>query len=318
MVLIVNLNPAIDRIYTIDGFQLNQIHRTSDILFQAGGKGINVARATKVLKGNSLLTGITGGHAAGFIIEDLNNAGIDNNFCFLDRESRTCLIIIDRVNSTQTVINEDGPLLSDCDIDNFIEKFKSLIKNSSILVLSGSLPQSLTRTVYRELCLIACENNVKSIIDTSKHPLKQVLEINPFLIKPNIYEFADIFNDNSIAETAMKNDFKRLISCCDELIDKGVKNIIISLGEQGAILVNDQIIFRVEAPKINAINAIASGDSMTAAIAMELSQNRPLEESLISGVAAGTANATIGGLRFTYEKYLEIRTLTKSYYIERI
>lgn len=318
MVLIVNLNPAIDRIYTIDGFQLDKIHRTSNVLFQAGGKGINVARATRVLKGESILTGIYGGHAASFIKEDMQRAGIINDFSKMKSESRTCLVIVDKQGYTQTVINEDGCPFSDEDIEKFIKKFNKLIRKCSLLVLSGSLPVKASPEIYQTLIEIAAEQNIKAIVDTSKKPLISAIKGKPFIIKPNIYEFAEYIGNNDIANQAMNENFKPLISSAREVISNGVENVVISLGKLGAIYISRDKVYRVEAPEIKEINAVASGDSMTAALAQEIKNGNSIEESVISGVACGSANATIGGLRFTYELYQQLRKKVKAYYLEDI
>lgn len=317
MFIIVNLNPAIDRIYTLDAFNMNEIHRTSDVLFQAGGKGINVARATKILKGNALLTGIMGGHTAKIIADDLTSSGIKNDFSIMKKESRTCLIILNKSKSTHTVINEEGPILTDHEIDNFINKYKSITSNAKYIVLSGSIPKTLNRTIYNELISIGHSKNINSIVDASRKALRDSIEAKPFIIKPNIFEFSELFEDMSIKDEAMNENFGPLISRCDDVLNKGIQNIIITLGELGAILINRNTIFRVRAPKINVVNPIASGDSTTAALAIELVKAKTLEEAVISGVACGTANATIGGLRFTYELFKILRTETKGYYIER-
>ena len=318
MFLIVNLNPAIDRIYTLEDFQVNKIHRTRNVFFQAGGKGINVARAAKVMRGDCFLTGMIGGHSASFLFNNLNDSGIKNDFSITTFETRTCIILIDETNSTQTVINEDGPELIDSDINNFIKKFKELIPQYKLLVLSGSLPHTTIREIYNELVILAKEYNVRTIVDTSNMPLKKVLNAKPFMIKPNIFEFADLFDDRSIVNEPMNNRFDNLIPLVDKLIANGIENITISLGELGAIYFNKDVIYRVEAPKIECVNAVASGDAMTAAMAMELCNGVSIEEALISGVAAGSANATIGGLRFTYEQFKHLRDNIEGYYIERI
>ncbi|MGD9581437.1 MAG: 1-phosphofructokinase family hexose kinase, partial [Vampirovibrionia bacterium] len=283
----------------------------------AGGKGINVARATKVLKGNALLTGIMGGHTAVIITDDLNMSGINNDFCIIDKETRTCLIILDKNRSTHTVINEEGPLLSDKEIDTFINKFISITKYVSYVVLSGSIPKTLDRTIYDELITICNKNNIKCVVDASRKALIDSIKARPFIIKPNIFEISEIFEDMSIKNNAMKENFSPLIKRCEDILAQGPKNIIVTLGELGAILINKDFIFRVVAPKIDVINPIASGDSATAALTMELENNKTLEEALISAVAAGTANATIGGLRFSFELYSKLRAETKGYYIER-
>lgn len=317
MFIIVNLNPAIDRIYTLDEFNLNEIHRTSNVLFQAGGKGINVARATKVLKGNGLLTGIMGGHTAKIIFDNLTSSGIQNDFSIMKKESRTCLIILDKAKNTHTVINEEGPILTDLEIDDFIDKYNSLIRKAKLVVISGSIPITSNRTVYNELISIASKKKIKSVVDASRKALSDCIEAKPFIIKPNIFEISELFEDMTIKDEAMNENFEPLINRCDDILNKGTENIIVTLGELGAILINKNIIFRVIAPKINVVNPIASGDATTSALAIDLIKGKTIEEALISGVAAGTANATIGGLRFTYDLFKKLRDETKGFYLER-
>jgi tagatose 6-phosphate kinase len=179
MFLIVNLNPAVDRIYALKNFKLNEIHRTEEVLAQAGGKGINVARASNILGGNAIVTGILGGHSGNFILENLDKSGINHDFHVINRESRTCIILIDCHNSSQTVINEDGPVLADAEIDAFIKKFSSIISKFKLLVISGSVPNSIKRNIYPELIKIARQNNVPSIVDTSKMALKKSINEKP-------------------------------------------------------------------------------------------------------------------------------------------
>jgi 1-phosphofructokinase family hexose kinase len=314
MFLIVNLNPAVDRIYHLKGFQLDKIHRTENFMMQAGGKGINVARATKVLKGNALVTGVLGGHAGRFISEDLNHSGLKNDFSDVRMDSRTCIILIDTENSTQTVINEDGPILTSQEIDLFIQKFTSIIDKYSILVISGSLPASLNRDVYSEIITIAKKNKVRNIVDTSKTALKRAIAEKPFMLKPNIYEIADALDDKTISQEAMNQNYNPLVKACKSLVDEGTQNVAVSMGKLGALFHNREKTFLVKAPEIKEINAVASGDSMTAAIAIELDKRNSFEEALLSGVAAGSANATVGGLKFSYEQYINIRkNLTVNY-----
>lgn len=317
MYLIVNLNPALDAIYTIDDFQLGKIHRTSNVYKQAGGKGINVARACNVLKGKSIVTGLLGGNIGELILEDLDKSNINYKFNKTNQESRNCLIIVDPKNETHTVINEGGPAFNDCELDNFISDFKIMIANFNYLVISGSVPDSITRDIYAELIEIAKKNKVKSIVDASKLALKGAIKAKPFLIKPNVFELAEAFGHKELVQITDSGDFKPLIALCKSILNEGVENILISIGDKGALFINKNVAFRAIAPKVNVINPIASGDSMAAALALELDKENSIEEAVISGVAAGSANATIGGLKFTYELYEELRKLVKIEYIDK-
>jgi 1-phosphofructokinase family hexose kinase len=316
MYLIVNLNPAVDRIYTLSDFQLNKIHRVSNFLAQAGGKGINVARACKTLKGNSIVSGITGGYAGQFILNNLKTSGIDYDFHMIDQESRTCTIIIDPDRATQTVINEDGPAYSDESIDTYIQNFSASIERYNLLVLSGSIPASLKYNVYAELISIAAEKGIPAIVDTSKLALQQAIEATPFMIKPNIFELSEALNKPRLVDEAMNEQYKPLIQAAQTLIHNGTQNVTVSMGKHGAFFCNKDKAFRVKAPLIKEVNAVASGDSMTAAMAMELDAGKTLEEAVVSGVAAGSANAEVGGLRFTYEQYAAIRQKLSVEYLE--
>lgn len=307
MILVVNINPAVDKIYTIDDFNLDKIHRTYNIFTQAGGKGINVARACNILKSDALVTGIAGGITSQLIFLNLDQSKIKHDFYHIQQESRTCLIIIDDINKTQTVINEDGPILSNDDIDNFLDKYISLLDKTKILVISGSVPHSLQRDIYNELVILAKKKNIKAIVDASKNALKNVVEAKPYMIKPNVFEYCEVFADEYILNEALQSNFLPLIKSMKELINKEVENITVTLGELGAVFVSKTKQLYIKAPTVRVLNSIASGDAMTAAIASELYKDKSIEEALISGVAAGSANATIGGLRFTFDQYQQLR-----------
>lgn len=311
MILIVNLNPAIDKIYEINNFELDKIHRVYNYTTQAGGKGINVARASLVLKGNAIVTGILGGFTGKFIIDNLNKSNINNDFEEIRSESRTCLIFIDPKNKTQTVVNEDGPAFTNNEITKFLNKFNDLVSNANYLVISGSIPNTLTRDIYNDLVEIARNHNVKCIVDTSKTALNKIITAKPYILKNNIYELCELNNDFSTIDKVKNGDLTALIKICQGLITEGIENIIISLGELGALYLNKDSCYFIHAPKIISVNAVGSGDAMTAGIVTDLDNNKSMEDAIISGVAAGSANATVGGLAFTFNIFKEIRSKTQ-------
>lgn len=309
MFLIVNINPAIDRIYRLANFRIDQIHRTSQILSQAGGKGINVARACKVLGGEAIVTGFLGGHAGRFIQDNMNNSGLRHDFLPISQEARTCIILIDDLNHTQTVINEDGPCVSAGETAQFLEKFRNLVGGFKLVVISGSVPASVPPDLYVSLVHIAQEKHIPCIVDASKVALKHAIAAKPFCVKANIHELNEIYPKPELVTQSTRQNFTMLLSVCQELLESGCPNVLITLGELGAVYCSLQQTLWAKAPRIQAVNAVGSGDAMAAALAMELGRNLSWEEALVSGVAAGTANATVGGLRFTYEEYANLRKL---------
>lgn len=307
MILVVNLNTAIDRIYNIKNFETNKIHRTNDFLVQTGGKGVNVARALGILNTGSLLTGFLGGFATSQIIDDLRVSNIIHEFCFIKGESRVCTIIIDPETSAQTVINEEGPTVSKGEAKLFIEKFSNLVQNTKFLVLSGSIPQGVDNTFYNQLISIAGKQRVPTILDTSKNALISSIVARFFMVKPNIHEFCEVFGDAKMLEESLNLNFSPLISKCRQLLEINGYCFFITMGEIGGIYIDKNKSVLYKAPKINLVNSIASGDCVSAGIVSELFAGKNLREAIISGIAAGTANAEVGGIKFAFERFLDLR-----------
>ena len=109
MIVTVTLNAAFDRSLTVPIFQLGHRHRSSDVLTLAGGKGINVARALKLLDVPVVATGLAGGLTGTRIVEELTAEAILNDFVRIGDESRTSTAVLDPMSGTYTEINEWGP-----------------------------------------------------------------------------------------------------------------------------------------------------------------------------------------------------------------
>ena len=110
MIVTVTMNAAIDRTVTVPNFQLGHRHRASQGLTLAGGKGINIARALKLLDVPVVATGLAGGRAGRRIVEELTSEAILNDFVGIDDESRTTTVVVDPTSGTLTEINEWGPV----------------------------------------------------------------------------------------------------------------------------------------------------------------------------------------------------------------
>ena len=140
MILTVTLNAAIDRTVAVPNFRLSQRHRAVESQTVAGGKGVNVARALKLLGRPVIATGLAGGATGTRILEQLAEESILNDFTRIDGESRTNLSVVDPTTGEQTEINERGPRVAPEEIDRFVEKLLYLAQGATICVLAGSTP----------------------------------------------------------------------------------------------------------------------------------------------------------------------------------
>jgi tagatose 6-phosphate kinase len=127
MILVVNLNLAVDQILRVDGLQLGGVHRSKSSLRQAGGKGVNVARVLRTLEEQCVVTGFLGGELGEFIARGLSQEAIAFECTPIKNESRTCLVLVDSEQGRQTVINEPGPEISQAEMARFVDNYGRLL-----------------------------------------------------------------------------------------------------------------------------------------------------------------------------------------------
>ena len=112
MILTVTLNAAIDRTVAVPNFHLGHRHRAVEARTMAGGKGVNIARALRLLGRPVIATGLAGGATGTRLLDELREESVLTAFTRIDGESRTNLAVIDPTTGEQTEINERGPEVS--------------------------------------------------------------------------------------------------------------------------------------------------------------------------------------------------------------
>ncbi|MCE5170931.1 1-phosphofructokinase [Paenibacillus profundus] len=284
MITTVTLNAAIDKTYIIPGFNLNSLHRAEQMNATAGGKGINVARVIRTLGEDVIATGFVAGFNGMAISEKLRQEGIPSDFITVEGESRLCLNVIDPEGGTQTELLEAGPSIPAEAIESMKERIAKLASHSSHVVFSGSLPKGCQLGLYAELITIARGAGAIPVLDTSGEALVEGIAARPYLIKPNEHEVVKLTDGNAEEEDDIKSALLRLAK-------QGIANVVVSLGERGALSAMDKQLFRVSIPRIDAVNAVGSGDSMVAGLVVADKRALPAEERLKLGAACGTANA---------------------------
>lgn len=283
MILAVCPNPAIDRVYFVDDFKMNEVRRPKSVSVSAGGKGLNVARVADCLGAKVCVTGFLGGYSGKFILDELNKLNIDNSFLFTDNETRTCINITDKYGNSGEIL-ESGDLLSAFDEENFIVKYKELAVDADVITISGSMPKGLSDEFYSKMIDFANINCKRIIVDTSGSTLKKAIESKPYMIKPNRQELKDLFGCSA-------DSFDNIKKALKDLYNSGVKVPLCTLGSQGAILLFEDKYYHFITPEIKVVNSVGSGDSTVAAIAVALSENKNVIDSVKYGMAAGLTNA---------------------------
>ena len=283
MITTITFNPSIDRMYKVNSMNIGEVQRVVSANATAGGKGINVTKVCKILKEEPLAMGFLGGYNGEFIKEELRKLDIKNKFTKIKQETRNCLnIITDDKVSTEFL--EKGPIIEIHDLEKFENDIKEVIKDTKILVASGSYCQNIPLNYYEKIGNLCRENNVKFILDTSGEPLKVALKSKPYLIKPNIDEIKQLLDIDV-------ESMDEIVCAGKELIKMGAENVCISLGKDGMIYLNESEIYEVKVPKIEALNTVGSGDSTIAGFSVGILRGYEVEELLKLSNACGISNA---------------------------
>ncbi len=283
MITVLSLSPAVDKIYIIDNFSAGGLYRVGDCLQSAGGKGINVSRVLKILGADVEVLGFKAGSTGQWLEKSLADLGAETRFISVEGQSRTNNNIIDRVNSLETEILEEGPTI-DCNAwEMFMENFKAAMGQTRLLVCSGGLPKGLGTDTYARLIAEADKFGVKTILDSSGEVLRLGIEAGPFLIKPNLRELNTYFNKDFETD-------KQIVEACKAIINKGVKYIVISMGAKGALLVSEKKVYKAHPLSLEVANTIGSGDSMVAGICNGVAGGLSIKESFELGCACAASN----------------------------
>ena len=297
MIYTVTFNPAIDYIVRMsDKLLPGMTNRSESEDCYFGGKGINVSTILKNLGLESTALGFTAGFTGKAIEESVIGKGIIADFIQLDEG-------ISRINvkikgEAETEINAQGPKIPEDARKKLFDKVAAL-KDGDMIILAGSIPNSLPNDVYEKLIALVADKKVDVVVDATKDLLKNVLKYHPFLIKPNNHELGEMFG------TVLKTD-DEIEFYAKKLQELGARNVLISMAGDGAILIAETgEKFRIGVPKGKVKNSVGAGDSMVAGFIAGYFKNKSYEEALKMGTAAGSATAFSDDLA-TGEAILEL------------
>ncbi|NPC94220.1 hexose kinase [Bacillus sp. WMMC1349] len=286
MLLAVTLNPSVDISYHLDQLKLDDVNRVINIRKTAGGKGLNVARVAHLLGMDVKSTGVLGGSLGQLIERLLDQDQMKHQFLHTNQEARNCIAILHE--QMQTEILESGPTLTKDDQELFLNHFRQLLNNPSVVTISGSIVNGFTKNVYSEMIEIARENHIPVILDTSGESLSESLRNKnalPYLIKPNVNELRQILG------CSIRNDQNEWKKVLKHQMFAGIPWIVVSQGAEGAFVKHEDLFYNVEIPRINVVSPVGSGDATVAGLAKAIEMNLNDEDVLKSGMAAGLLNA---------------------------
>lgn len=296
MIYTVTFNPALDYAVCLETFKEGELNRSTSEYITFGGKGINVSVVLNNLKVENTALGFLAGFTGKELEEALKEKGIKTEFIYL--KSGLTRINVKIKGQSETEINASGPDIDKSSLDQLYAKLDTL-KKGDFLILSGSIPKALPQDIYSTILKRLEGKGMEFIVDAEKELLLETLAFKPFLIKPNLAELEEIANKKL-------NCQEEIISAAMVLKEKGAKNVLVSLGKDGALLIDEKGgNHRSEAPFGTLVNSVGAGDSMVAGFLKGYLDSKDYETALNFGVAAGSATAfskTLG----TYDEIIKL------------
>jgi 1-phosphofructokinase family hexose kinase len=240
-----------------------------------GGKGENVARMVVRLGGEALLLGFFGGVTGRKVESVLQQVGIDLQPVWVKGETRICQTLVDQLSGESTELVEEMPAIDSNDWKNMAEKFQGLELLESVVAMAGKLPAGAPLDGYAQLA-----RGVKRVIlDSWGEPLLCALAEKPFLVK---------MNEDELQKTVENGN---VLDGCNDLLKLGAQSVLITRGGASAYFLNEFQCLELFPPQIEVVNAVGSGDAVTAGLAFGLASGEDMEMALMRGMACGAANA---------------------------
>ena len=308
MIVTVTMNPAIDKTVEIDALLPGGLNRIQRVEYDAGGKGINVSKTIKELGGSSTAVGFLGGNAGRTIEHVLNERGIRNDFVWVDQETRTNTKVFEK-NGELTELNEPGPVIRKEQIQELMEKLSGYAKEGTLFILAGSIPSGVPSDIYAKIIRMAHEKGAKVLLDADGELFRQALQAVPDMIKPNRVELEGYMGIDYRASE------KELLKTAEELLEKGIETVAVSMGKSGAMFVRGDYQVKCPALSVKSQSTVGAGDAMVAALAYSWDQGLNETETVKLCMAASAGAVTTVGTKPPSRDVVE--ELMKQVVIER-
>ena len=298
MITTVCMSPCTDVTIELDSLNIGKTNVVKSKTLSLGGKGLNVAIGVARLGGSPYATGMMY-NENGYVFENaLDKEGVPFTFVWNKGRVRENYKIIDN-RSMLTEINDVGEEVGKEKAEELVDMVRMLSAKSEATVLSGGLPRGLSESYYGALSAAVDARSLK-VVDATGKKLFYALEAGADLVKPNLDELEHTLGRHI-------TDKAEMLAACNELLNRGAKRVLLSLGKQGAVITDGMQAYYCKSINVAVNSTVGAGDGMVAAAAMQLKDGAPLAEILRAGVAAGTATVmTAGRVSFAKEKYDEV------------
>ena len=284
MILCIGPTPAAQRVMVFGSLRLDAVNRAVNTLDGAAGKSVNVAKVLAALGAKALATGFVGGVRGHELVRELASRGVETKFIEVSAATRQCISVLDEAGHTVTELVEESRPVGDSDYQSLLKLIVGRLPNCEAAVMSGSLTPGGPVDFYRRVTQRVNQAGKLSIVDAQGAALLEALKAGPGLVKPNRSELA------ATVQHALETEAD-VLAAMREVRKRGASRVVVTAGSAPTLALSEHGAWRIESPRIEAVNPIGSGDAFTAGLVWRLICKDDLGEACRWGAAAGAANA---------------------------
>jgi len=307
----VTLNPSLDEWIDVEALRVGALNRATTFSRYVGGKGINVSRVVRELGGRTLAVSLAGGPDGQIFAGLLRRLGVPHRLVHVDGLTRNNYKIRSARPAGLTEINAPGPQVTPRHLRALERLLAARTPRPVVVVFSGSLPPGAPHGVYGRWIRQARARRLLTVLDTSGAAFVQGLRARPWLTKPNRQEAEELLGTTLPTAARVVQGARDLIRC-------GAQMAILSLGAEGAVLVQagSAEAWWAVPPKVKVVSAVGAGDSLVAGFVVGWLRTHSLVEAFRLGVACGTATALTPGTELCHRK--DVRRLVGRVRLRRV
>ena len=290
MIVTLTINPAIDRIVSIDRLAFEDRAYINSSRESAGGRGINVSSVIHSFGGETLAVLISGGDSGKRLEGLLGKCGYRIAVVPVQNEIRTNLTITDKHGLTVN-LNEPGPKLGKAEVARVEREVRDTLDRASWLMICGSIPPGVPPAFYGKLVSMARHKKVKTLLHADGDALREGIAARPTVVSPNQQEAGRLLGQTLLTRT-------HYLEAAERIRQMGADSVVLTLGSRGAVGAFADGLMEALPPRIDAVCPIGAGDALMAAYAWARERRTSAADALRWGVAAGTASARLPGMSF--------------------
>lgn len=287
-VSVLALNPSVDISYEITQLLEYQKVRARQTWYHPGGNGINVARALTELAVPVHCCSVIAGESGALLLRLLGDTLGNNHTWFsVPGETRLNTTILQHSPPGQYEITSVGPDVTADVLSEISGCFLNMV-GEGFGVLTGLVPPGVPESTYRDLAERIRAQGGKVVLDAYGGVLEQALEANPYLVRLNRY--------------VLEMTIKRRLESTHQIAEagramhrRGIDHLCISLGPDGAILVDADNSYHCGAPKVHKQSTVGCGDALVAGLIDAVRKGETPQAMLRFGVTCGSATASHPG-----------------------